>query len=264
MSQTSVQHQETIRFGSGVLEIGDDVGSLVNIGAFRSGKFEETFDEVSIKSDNAGVIYNGISNHEAVLSCDLMEINLDTLASYLKGTHTLSVVDGTPVPVTDEMHVLTDTDAVRLDNKNGDGTMVSGISVTVGATPAVLNTDYVLAVDSDGYTVIARVANSVVINSEDMVLVDYTYTPSASKVLDAGGLQQLTARVARFTNYNSSGKKFEITLWKATAATGISIEFLSDDADDVNVTPIEIKGTRDTFRDNGKQLFTIVDEQHTS
>jgi len=264
MSQTTVQHQETIRFGSGVLEIGDDIGTLVNLGAFRSGKFEETFDEVTIKSDNAGTIYNGIANHEAVLSCDLMEINLDTLASYFKGTHTLSTVAGAATPVTDEAHVLTDTNATRLDHRMGDGTEVGSIVVSVGATPAVRNTDYVIAVDADGYTTIARVSGSIVITDGATALVDYSYTPNASKNLDAGGLQQLTARVARFTNYNSLSQKFEITLWRATASSGIAIEFLSDDADDVNVTPIAIKGTCDTTRTAGEQLFTIVDEQHTT
>lgn len=264
MGQTTVQQADTIRFGSGVLEIGDDIGSLVNIGAFRSGKFDETFDEVTIKSDNAGVVYEGIANHEALLSCDLMEINLDTLASYLKGTHTVSTVAGAATPITDEAHVLTDTNAVRLDHKMGDGTEVGSIVVSVGATPAVRNTDYVVAVDPAGYTTIARVAASTVITDGATALVDYSYTPNASRTLKAGGLQQLTARVARFTNYNSAGEKFEITVWKATAASGISIEFLADDADDVDVTPISIKGTPDATRTLGEQLFTIVDEQHTT
>jgi hypothetical protein len=261
MPQSSVKESTTIRFGSGVMEIGDDVGSLVEMGAFRNGAFEERFDKVSIKSDNAGEIYAGIRNHEAALSCDLQEINFDVLAHYMKGVHTLTPNTTTPVPVTGETHILPDTKAVRLNHKNGDGTEVASITVTEGVTARARNTDYVISVDPEGYTCITRTTGGGFADN-DVAVVDYTYTPLASRTYTAGGPQTLTAQVVRFTNTNAAGHDLQITVFKATAAEGIKIAFPADDADDVAFTPINMTGTCDTALASGAQLFEIVDEQH--
>lgn len=267
MPQTTVQHVETIRFGSGKMEVGDSIATLTNIGAFRKGVFEETFDKVSVTSDNAGEVYAGISNHKAALSCDLMEINVEVLAKFMKGIGAVTTVAASPVAITDESKTLNGVIGRRLNYKNGDGSIVTSVVVThVSGSPTYTRgTDYELVVDTDGYTVIARAGTGTPgITDGQTVLVDYTYTPSASKTYKTGGLQTLTAQVVRFTNTNAAGKKFEITVYKATAESGINIEFVADDADDVNATPIKMTGTNDTSRTAGDQLFVIVDEQHAT
>lgn len=263
MAQTTVQHPETIRFGSGRLEIGKSLDSLVDVGALTGVHFtHELGDKVTITSDNAGVILERAGTQTAKVEANLMEINLDTLAVYMGGVSKLETVAGSQKTVTNEEHTLKGTTFIRLDHRMSDGNAVTIDSVKKkGGSAAVKDTDYVVAIDSDGYTCIARKSGSSVITDGSVVQVSYKYTPAAYKRLSFGGLQQLDAAVARITNYDSLGREFSITVYKATADSGIEIEFQADDADETDVVPITLVGTEDTSRAVGDQLFVIEDHQ---
>lgn len=263
MAQTTVQHPETIRFGSGRLEIGKSLDSLVDVGALTGVHFtHELGDKVTITSDNAGVILERAGTQTAKVEANLMEINLDTLAVYMGGVSKLETVAGSQKTVTNEEHTLKGTTFIRLDHRMGNGNAVTIDSVKKkGGSAAVEDTDYVVAIDSDGYTCIARKSGSSVITDGSVVQVSYKYTPAAYKRLSFGGLQQLDAAVARITNYDSLGREFSITVYKATADSGIEIEFQADDADETDVVPITLVGTEDTSRAVGDQLFVIEDHQ---
>lgn len=263
MAQTTVQHPETIRFGSGRLEIGKSLYSLVDIGALTGVHFtHELGDKVTITSDNAGVILERAGTQTAKIEANLLEINLDTLAVYMGGVSKLKTVAGSQQTVTNEEHTLKGTTFIRLDHRMGDGKEVSIDSVKKkGGSAAVKDTDYVVALDSDGYTCITRKSGSSVITDGSVVQVSYKYTPAAYKRLSFGGLQQLDATVARITNFDSLGREFSITVYKATADSGIEIEFQADDADETDVVPITLVGTEDTSRAVGDQLFVIEDHQ---
>lgn len=263
MAQTKVQHPETIRFGSGRLEIGKSLDSLVDVGALTGVHFtHELGDKVTITSDNAGVILERAGTQTAKVEANLMEINLNTLAVYMGGVSKLETVAGSQQTVTNEGHTLKGTTFVRLDHRMGDGNAVTISSVEKkGGSAAAEGTDYVVAIDSDGYTCIARKSGSSVITDGSVVQVSYKYTPAKYKRLSFGGLQQLDAAVARITNYDSLGREFSITVYKATADSGIEIEFQADDADETDVVPITLVGTEDTSRAVGDQLFVIEDHQ---
>lgn len=263
MAQTTVKHPETIRFGSGRLEIGKSLDSLVDVGALTGVHFtHELGDKVTITSDNAGVILERAGTQTAKVEANLMEINLDTLAVYMGGVSKLETVAGSQQTVTNEEHTLKGTTFIRLDHSMGDGNAVTIDSVKKkSGSAAAEDTDYVVAIDSDGYTCIARKSGSSVITDGSVVQVSYKYTPAAYKCLSFGGLQQLDAAVARITNYDSLGRKFSITVYKATADSGIEIEFQADDADETDVVPITLVGTEDTSRAVGDQLFVIEDHQ---
>ena len=263
MAQTTVQHPETIRFGSGRLEIGKSLDSLVDVGALTGVHFTHDLgDKVTITSDNAGVVLERAGTQTAQVEANLMEINLDTLAVYMGGVSKLETVAGSQQTVNNEEHTLKGTTFIRLDHRNGDGNAVTIDSVKKkGGSAAVEDTDYVVALDSDGYTCIARKSGSSVITDGSVVQVSYKYTPAAYKRLSFGGLQQLDAAVARITNFDSLGREFSITVYKATADSGIEIEFQADDADETDVVPITLVGTEDTSRAVGDQLFVIEDHQ---
>lgn len=263
MAQTTVQHPETIRFGSGRLEIGKSLDSLVDVGALTGVHFTHDLgDKVTITSDNAGVILERAGTQTAKVEANLMEINLDTLAVYMGGVSKLETVAGSQKTVTNEEHTLKGTTFIRLDHRMGDGNAVTIDSVKKkGGSAAVEGKDYVVAIDSDGYTCIARKSDSSVITDGSVVQVSYKYTPAAYKRLSFGGLQQLDAAVARITNYDSLGREFSITVYKATADSGIEIEFQADDADETDVVPITLVGTEETSRAVGDQLFVIEDHQ---
>lgn len=262
MAQTSVQNLNAIRFGSGKLEIGTSLGSLINIGAIRNAVFKEEWEDVEVKSDNAGIVKVGIKEHVAYIECDMMEVDLENLNTIRGDLDTYAAVAGTPVSVTDEAHTLDGTDFVRLDQKNGDGTEVSSIVVADASdNAAARNTDYVVAVDSDGYTCIARVSDSTVISDGEGIKVDYSYTPSSAVTLTSGGKTTISDRVVRITNTDENGKKFRITLYKATVNEGQNIEFPADDGDDPAMPHLKMKGVLDVSRTAGDQLFEIYDEQ---
>lgn len=263
MAQTTVQHPETIRFGSGRLEIGKSLDSLVDVGALTGVHFTHDLgDKVTITSDNAGVVLERAGTQTAQVEANLMEINLDTLAVYMGGVSKLETVAGSQQTVNNEEHTLKGTTFIRLDHRMGDGNAVTIDSVKKkGGSAAVEDTDYVVALDSDGYTCIARKSGSSVIADGSVVQVSYKYTPAAYKRLSFGGLQQLDAAVARITNFDSLGREFSITVYKATADSGIEIEFQADDADETDVVPITLVGTEDTSRAVGDQLFVIEDHQ---
>lgn len=263
MAQTTVQHPETIRFGSGRLEIGKSLDSLVDVGALTGVHFTHDLgDKVTITSDNAGVVLERAGTQTAQVEANLMEINLDTLAVYMGGVSKLETVAGSQQTVTNEEHTLKGTTFIRLNHRMGDGNAVTIDSVKKkGGSAAVEDTDYVVALDSDGYTCIARKSGSSVITDGSVIQVSYKYTPASYKRLSFGGLQQLDAAVARITNFDSLGREFSITVYKATADSGIEIEFQADDADETDVVPITLVGTEDTSRAVGDQLFVIEDHQ---
>ena len=77
MSQTTVQMKEKINFGSGKFEVLEAGSSTwINLGAMRDIVWSETWDKVTVMSDNAGEIKNFIKNHHAILGGNLMEISL--------------------------------------------------------------------------------------------------------------------------------------------------------------------------------------------
>ena len=183
--QTSVQVATAIRFGSAKFEVGDDVGSLVDVGAIREGVWEETFDKVEVMSDNAGAIELGIRNHFAFLSGNLMEINLEKLAKFYKGVHKHETVAAAPVNITDESIVLNDTGFEAFAYRNGAGTEVASIVVTnaAGALTLVRDCDYVISLLANGFTGIARAYPTVIESASALITVA---TPGKTYTLSAG------------------------------------------------------------------------------
>ncbi len=79
-NMTTVQQNNTIRFGSAKFEVGETEEDLIDLGAMNGIEFEESWDEINVKADNAGTIMVGMNNHQATIRGDLMEINLKNLA----------------------------------------------------------------------------------------------------------------------------------------------------------------------------------------
>jgi hypothetical protein len=260
MSQTSIQQETDIEFGSVKFEIGPDVGSLVDVGVLRDAKFRWTYTEAVVKSDNGGIIKRGITDEKAIFGANIMEFNFDRLAAFYSGVLTKTVVAADPTAVTREDHELNDTDVEWLTYADGDGTEVASIVVkdATGTTTYTRNTEYVVIVGADGRTGIARTGTTILDGAT--VRVAYSYTPNASVVLKAGGKLVFDAQVARFTNTNAAGKTRVCTIYSATPSSGISIDFPADDDVDPWMCPIEIVGVCDVDRAEGDQLFVITKE----
>lgn len=260
--QTSVQKGNTIRFGSAKIEVGDDIGSLVNLGVATDIEFTEEFEPIILKPDNAPEIQVGIKEHTATAKFDMWEVDLSNLNLIRGGIDKYSTVAGTEKTVTNELHTLKGTGFVRLNYANGDGSEVTITTVKDSSNvTAVRNTDYVVGVDAAGNTVLARVAASTVITDGEQVKVSYKYTPNSAVKFSTGGLNTINPRIVRLTNTNAAGKKFQITIFAAKNQGGIELKLPSDDADESLKPTIELKGIVDVTRAAGEQLFEILDEQ---
>lgn len=264
MAQTTAQNSKTLRAGSVKVEAGADIGSLINLGAFRGNvTFEEAWEEVTAMSANAGELARRIRNHRCSVAGDAFEVNPANLNMLRGGIDTYAAQAAASVNITDEAIILTGTVAKRLRYKQAAaGTECASIVVTgAGGTPTyVRNTDYVITVDAEGYTCIARVAGGTIADGAT-VMVDYQYTPAANVTLKSGGKVVIAPKVVRLTNVDENGKRFMITIYKAYNSQGIRLEFLEDESGEFTVIPLRFEGTKDVSRAAGDQLFEILDEQ---
>ena len=265
MQQTIVQENRSLRFGSGKFEVGDDIGSLVNLGAMRGINFSESWDKIEIESDNAGRVTAAIRNQRAALAGDLMEINLVNLYELRGGIDNYVATPGTLVGGAAQLVAQGNwgfNDFIKIENQNHDGTAITVNSVTGSVDGALtVDNDYYVGQNEDKEWGIF-VADGLTATTEGQNLtINYDYTPAASRKFTSGGRVTINPKVVRVTNTNAEGKIFRITVFKATVEEGISIELQSDESGEVATTPINLVGTLDDSRAVGEQLFEIYDEQ---
>lgn len=266
VKQTSVQKSRSIRFGSAKFEVSSDDITYVDYGAFRNVVFREEWDDVKVESDNAGRIKTAIANQIASIEGDLMEINLTNLNQMRGGIDLFTTQAGTPVAGATQT-LLSGAwgynDPEIVENQNSDLTQLTINSVT-GGTDGLLveDTDYFVGVNVRGETVITIIDSGTVTTEAQAMVIDYDYTPAATKTLKSGGLFTMADRFVRITNTDESGDDFVIKLFAATASEGIVIELQPDEGDDPAVTPIRMEGRQDEDLSEGEQLYEIVDGQN--
>jgi len=263
--QTTVVKPDAIRIGSAKIEIGDDVNALGNLGAVRNVALQEQWETVTISGDNVGTIKKYIRNHIATLTFNWLELDLDSLSKIRGGIDKVSLVAAEPVSVTNETLDWEPGKPIKLANKNGNGTAVSSLVIkkVEGGSETALEeeTDYFVYV-GDGSNGEAGATYVVPITEQaGDVKANYSYTPNAARVLTTGGKIEIAPKVVRLTNVNEDGKKFQVTIYKATNSSGINLTLPADDADDVWNTPVTLEGSCDANRAVGQQLLEIYDEQ---
>ncbi len=264
MKQTTVQEARSIRFGSGKVEVGETPETLVNLGAMRDVKFEETWDKVKVMSDNAGEISVGIRNHHAAIQGNLMEINLEKLHLIRGGLDNYSEEEGDLVDDAKQT-VLADTWAfgrfIKIQNQNHDLSKITINSVKGNQTEYTEDTEYQLLQDAAGNWGIIIIDDENDADLNHNLTIEYEYTPAAVKKLASGGRLSIAPRIVRITNTNEFGKEFRITVFAAEVEGGISIDLPADEDEDPAMTEIKLEGSCDEQRGIGEQLFLIEDEQ---
>lgn len=269
VSQTTVQDSNTILFGSAKVEVGDTLGTMVDVGAMDDVAFEETKDVVTMKFDNTGDFKKYIKNHRAKVTGTMYEMALEKMKIMRGDIDNFATVLGTEVTLAGATHekvTLTGTEVIALANRNGDKTVVNitAVKQNTDTTPAtyVVNSDYVVVLLPDGRTGIARTTGST-IASGATVRVEYKYTPASGKKLSTGGKVTITPKVMRITNVNELGKIFQITMFKASNEDGMQITYNAQDSDKANGLKLTVEAICDPTRPVGEQLFEIYSEQFT-
>jgi len=172
--QTAVQDAETLRIGSVKLEIAPYGGAYVNVGALRGATFKESWTDVLVKSDNAGILDEGITDHMVEINGELFEINIVNLGIAFDGIGTDSTTAAAEQTITDEAVILTDYDLAEFLYKMGDGSEVSTIVVSdsvAGTIPYVRDCDYVVVTKADGHTAIAIAYPTVIKTAAETITV---------------------------------------------------------------------------------------------
>lgn len=254
MSQTNLQKSDALRYGSVTLSVGDDFSSLINIGAIRNMSFEHKAENIEVAFDNVPSIKKFKNGRKASFVFDLAEIDITTFAKTDAGLVVQTDITGSAVNITDESLTLDGVEGKAFANKNGDGSLPSSIVVTdSGGSALAENTDYTIQLGADGFARIARIDGGGIADGEE-VLIDYTYTPNASKKMtfNTGGTK--TYKVARIVNINNDGKEFRIDLENVTNIKPLTTPFQADDSDDIMTCSMELEGS----------VKEVVDEQSIS
>jgi hypothetical protein len=269
-AQTTPQLQNAITFGSCKVEYRTygSTGAFTDLGLGTGISVEETVETAELTPDNGSPLALDLKEHSCTFKMNMWELDfakIYALRGGASGLDTYGTVAASSATATNEEHVLSGVTGVRLNYRNGDGSIVTITAATDAAgTTAVLGTDYVKYVDGNGFTCVARVAASTVLTDGDTIKVTYSYTPLASKTWSTGGKSTIGYIELKLTNVksiNGSDKSKVITIHKAQIQSGLNLEFPAGDSSDPVEYPLEFKAYDDATRTAGDQLFSVSDEQ---
>lgn len=251
--QTQVQKENSVRLWNWVLKVNN-----VNIGLVKDAGLETETLVGQIKGHNGKLPprqkLNGVK-----FKATMLEINFENL-NQIYGWD-FSSIAGTPVAVTNEAHGVgwVIGTPIKLNNKNGDNSVVASISIKAWASTLVLNTDYrVYVADGNnwekGFTYIIPLTTQTL-----AITANYTYTPFEKKVITYNDLiKAITMYPVEFINTDANGKEFGVRIFQAYATNGLSLSFASDEELEASMeVPIEFGA----YPNENNQYFEIIDEQ---
>ena len=266
MGQTKVQNDDAVLFGSAKVELGlykNGLAGLMDMGALNGTEFAFPPTQEIVEFDNTEEWRRYTNADKATISATMFEAHGQNIATLLAGMAKKTIIPADPVTVEDEPHVLSGTNAVRLDYRNGAGTEVASIEVTNALDATVdRGTDYVVSVDSAGYTCIARNPESIAISNGGTVTVSYSYTPNSAIQVDVGGITEQEYLICRLTNTRPTDDKiYQITCWKVALTGDLKWAYAADKDLKPFGVPFQLEAIKDQTRENKEQLFRIYDEQ---
>jgi len=249
-----------------MIEVGDNIGAMVNLGAVDKVKFQETFETVDIISQSVGLVAVRKRNHRCKLNFDLIEINLLYLETIRGDVDTYNTVAAEIV--NNHPYVVGSGDwgydeFIEYDYQNGAATKITPDSV-VGSVDGALvcNTDFFIVQNAAGKWGIVIRDSATVTTLVQTITITYDYTPAANRYLSTGSESVvINPKVVRITNTDPDGDTVVILVYAARNTEGINLEFPDYDAGEPWRCPITLEGRRDTSRSAKDMLFKITDEQ---
>lgn len=239
--------------------VGDDSGSLVDLGAVRNVRFTAMQVRNKIESDNRGTLINKV-RLQGKVEFDWLEAgNGANITELFKGLVTRTTEAGTPV--SNYQQTVTSgswayNTFIPFTYQDYDGTAPNIDSVT-GATDSTLtvNVDYIVVQHDDGRWGIMILDSSTVTTTSQNVVIQYDYTPAASQTVTGGTNQTATNRYLKIIgpSEDDSNKTRVVILEECTVTSDLLIPFVEvENANDVGVMPVVAesnKGTTWTYTD---------------
>lgn len=243
MNQTQVQKENALRFGSMKVEIGNTLGTLVDIGVLRDVSFEGKAEITALQFDNAIERKMIKDADKFALNATLCEINFTNLSIMSGGMIDVTTVAGVLVSGAEFTFAETEWEfdkVIELSGQNDDGSAPTINSVT-GSVDGV-TTDYKLVKLPNGNWGMSMDSGGALLSIAQDVVIDYDYTPSASKNVTFKSKGLLADRYMRLTNTNQDGKVTVKTLRGVANIEPLNIDYAPDDENEVATTPISLEG----------------------
>jgi hypothetical protein len=259
--------QNSLLMEVGNIWVGDDAGSIVDLGAVRNVRFTGRQVRNKIDSDNRGTVLNKI-RLDGVVEFDWLEPgDVNKMETLFKGLVTKGTVAGTPVSGATQViaNPFVANKFYEIANQDGDGTVVTINSVTGGTDGALTADDdyHVLQNPNTGKwgIILNTVAGGTNISTlAQTITIDYDYTPNASLTLTGGSSQTATNRYLKIIGPSEDDSLVtrEIVLSECVVASDMLLPFVNvQDAGDVGVMPV-------TVENNKAATWTLTDEINPS
>lgn len=180
----------------------------------------DTSEVIDVKADDTGSVFK-VANTQATVEAELLEnMGRDVLALLFTGTNVDVAGSATPV-VAEAMGTTLGAGTIyTFLNKNGAGTQVASISLADTGGALVLNTDYTLGVNADGYTYAV-----ILVATTGATTCSYTYTPNASEKItisvDSTAVKSFDVKITAV----DSGKNRIINLTSAAFTSTYGMNF---------------------------------------
>lgn len=257
----AAQNENALLAQAANIEIGDDAGSLVDLGSVRNVQFTGAISRIQADSDNNGTILSKVRLNGQI-SFDWLEAgDAANLAELFKGVVTAGTVAASIVNNFPQVVASGDwayNRFIEFTHQDADGTVVNIDSVTAGTNGALtVNVDYMVVQDAGtlrwGIIVIDSATVTTLVQS---ITIQFDYTPAASQTLTGGTSQTATPRYARLIAESEDDAAVTriIVLEECTAVSNMLLPFLDvDQAGDVGVMPV-------TLENNRGATWTLTDE----
>jgi len=243
----------------GNLWVGDDAGSIVDMGAIRNLRFTSEQITNVIQSDNRGEILRK-SRMPGKIECEMLEIgDADTLENIFKGIVTKSSVAGSIVnnyPQVKASGSWSYNGFIAFDFQDADGTAPNIDSVAAGTNGSLtVNVDYIVTQHEDGRWGIRVLDSATVTTLSQTITITFDYTPAVSKVITGGTSQTATPRYVKIIAPSEDDSLItrELIFTSALATSPMLLPFVEvESAGDVGVMPVTFetrKGTTWTYTD---------------
>jgi len=248
------------------VEVGDDSGSLVDLGSFRDVRIETRSQRVTIPSDNRGDILDR-ARQQLVMSGTWLEPgDVNKLENLFKGLVTKSSTAGSAVSGATQAVASGSwnyENLIFIENQNNDLSEITINSVSAGSDGSLTEgTDYFKVKDPATGKWGIIIYDSVTLTTESQALtINYDYTPAASLNLAGGSSgQTATPRYIKLTapSEDSSTTERIVIMESAIVESEMLWEFVNvEEAGKVGEMPITAATRKGT-------AWSITDEINAS
>lgn len=226
-----------------------DALSYVKLASITDLKVSENFGDkqVEIITDDNGTIYKSAVPKISVKG-NWYEVGEISVVNKLTGKATLAIA-GSATPITAEAHGTgwTVGTPIKLNNKDGDNSVVQSIVVKCGGVTKALNTDYAVFVGDGnngtlGYTYITPITAQAT-----AITVDYSYNPNVSQYIGTTIKNTVIPQlVVRVTSTDASTSKVKVTYLINAGFDGELVQEFVDiaRAGNIGASPFSFEGNR--------------------